>query len=97
MKRNCLRHFAATVEILEPTIMVLQGEGVQNWLGPVLGMTDDRTEHLADARVAGNRVLVCRFSHPSAHGACDGAIASTPLTSEKSWSRPSAWRSKPCR
>ncbi|HEV8178141.1 MAG TPA: hypothetical protein VGP44_10690, partial [Gemmatimonadales bacterium] len=68
MRRNCLRHFEATMRILEPTLMVLQGEGVQNWIGPVLGLMDDRTEHLAEAQVTGNRVLVCRFSHPSAHG-----------------------------
>ena len=69
MRRNCMRHFAATMAILQPTLMVLQGEGVQNWIGPVLGLMNDRTEHLAEARLVGQRVLVCRFSHPSAHGA----------------------------
>ncbi|HEX9236314.1 MAG TPA: hypothetical protein VF972_08545 [Actinomycetota bacterium] len=68
MRRNCLRHFAATMQILEPTLMVLQGEGVQSWIGPVLGVMAERTENLGEAHVAGNRVLVCRFSHPSAHG-----------------------------
>jgi hypothetical protein len=29
---------------------------------------DDRTENLAEAHIAGSRVLVCRFSHPSARG-----------------------------
>jgi hypothetical protein len=69
MRRNCLRHFAMTMEILEPTLMVLQGEGVQNWIGPVIGMTQERTPQLGEASIAGNRVLVCRFSHPSARGA----------------------------
>jgi hypothetical protein len=68
MQRNCLRHFDATIRILEPTLMVLQGEGVQNWIAPVLGLMHDRTEHLAEANIGGNRVLVCRFSHPSARG-----------------------------
>ena len=27
------------------------------------------TEHLYEARVNGSRVMVCSFSHPSAHGA----------------------------
>jgi len=66
MRRNCLRHFAATMQILEPTLMVLQGEGVQDWIAPVLGLMEERTPHLAEARLAANRVLVCRFSHPSA-------------------------------
>jgi len=68
MRRNCVRHFAATIAILDPTLMILQGEGVQNWIAPVLGPMDDRTENLAEAHIAGSRVLVCRFSHPSARG-----------------------------
>lgn len=68
MRRNCLRHFAATMAILEPTLMVLQGEGVQDWIAPVLGLMEERAPHLAETHLAGNRVLVCRFSHPSARG-----------------------------
>jgi hypothetical protein len=68
MRRNCLRHFAATMRILQPTLLVLQGEGVQNWIGPVLGLMEERTPNLAEAHVADARVLVCRFSHPAAHG-----------------------------
>lgn len=66
MRRNCLKHFAATMQILEPTLMVLQGEGVQDWIAPVLGLMDERAPHLAETQLAGNRVLVCRFSHPAA-------------------------------
>ena len=68
MKRNCLKHFAATMNILQPTLLVLQGEGVQNWIAPVLGLMDEQTPHLAETHLAGNRVVVCRFSHPSARG-----------------------------
>lgn len=67
MRRNCLRHFAATIGILQPTLLVLQGYGVLKWLSPVLGVMDERAPHLSEARLAGNRVLVCRFSHPAAH------------------------------
>jgi hypothetical protein len=66
MRHNCLRHFAATMQILEPTLMVLQGKGVQGWIAPVLGMLTDRTPYLAEGQLNGGRVLVCRFSHPSA-------------------------------
>jgi len=68
MRRNCLRHFAATIKILEPTLMVLQGVGVQDWIAPVLGLMEERTPHLAEANLADARVVVCRFSHPAAHG-----------------------------
>lgn len=66
MRRNCLRHFAATMQILEPTLMVLQGEGVRKWIAPLLGMVDERAPYLGETQLAGNRVLVCRFSHPAA-------------------------------
>jgi hypothetical protein len=38
----------------------------RKWIAPVLGLMHERTDHLAEAQVAGNRVLVCRFSHHSA-------------------------------
>jgi hypothetical protein len=47
---------------------VLQGEGVQDWIAPALGVMDERSAHLAETQLGGNRVVVCRFSHPSAHG-----------------------------
>jgi hypothetical protein len=68
MKQNCLKHFAATMKILQPTLLVLQGHGVLKWLSPVLGLMDERAPHLSEARLAGNRVLVCHFSHPAARG-----------------------------
>jgi len=66
MRDNCLEHFEATMKILQPTLLVLQGHGVLKWLSPVLGVMDERAPHLSEACLAGNRVLVCRFSHPSA-------------------------------
>lgn len=68
MRRNCLRHFDATMRTLQPTLLVLQGEGVQDWIAPALGVMEQRSSHLAEAHPAGGRVVVCRFSHPSARG-----------------------------
>lgn len=68
MKRNCLRHFAATLDVLAPTLVILQGVGVQRWVAPVLGMMEDVTPHLARANLKGSDPLVCLFSHPSARG-----------------------------
>ncbi len=67
MRSNCLRHFRASMETLEPTVMVLQGHGVQRWVAPALGTLEERTPYLSEARWSGRRTLVCRFSHPSAH------------------------------
>jgi hypothetical protein len=68
MRRNCLRHLRATLEILEPTVIVLQGGGVERWTAPVFEVERLITKHLAEAWLGDNRTLLCRFSHPSARG-----------------------------
>lgn len=65
MRRRCLRHFEATLRVLEPTILVLQG--VRNWIAPLLGEQEVLDPHLSRIEVAGQSVLMCDFSHPSAH------------------------------
>ncbi|WP_416957896.1 hypothetical protein ACNKF0_09745 [Nocardioides sp. T5] len=68
MARNCGAHFSATLSILEPTIVILQGTKVAKWATGVLAPERVHTEHLYEAILDGRRVVVCRFSHPSAHG-----------------------------
>ena len=68
MRRNCLRHFDATMRILQPTLLVLQGEGVQDWIAPALGVMEERSSHLHETDLSWGHVVVCRFSHPSARG-----------------------------
>lgn len=69
MAVNCGVHFAATLSILEPTIVILQGAKVSRWVGDVLAPMQRHTDHLYEATYEDRRVLVCSFSHPSAHGA----------------------------
>ena len=38
MRRNCARHFRRTMEILEPTAIVAEGQGVRSWIGDSLGL-----------------------------------------------------------
>jgi hypothetical protein len=66
MQRNCLEHFRATMDILEPTLVILQGIGVARWSREVFVPTRRYSDHLAEADNDGRRVLVCAFSHPSA-------------------------------
>ena len=68
MRGNCLAHFTATRAILQPTILVLQGKGVARWTAPVLETRKIVSPELIEASRPGGRVLVCRFSHPSARG-----------------------------
>ncbi|MGO9730296.1 hypothetical protein [Mycobacterium sp.] len=68
MFSNCGSHFSATMSILEPTIVILQGHKVTNWTKKATVLVPSRTfsQYLYEARLGQNRVLVCTFSHPSA-------------------------------
>jgi len=66
MHQNCARHFKATLEILEPTIIVLQGRGVLGWMRAVLeGLSDDVVQTVL---LNGTVARVLAFTHPSAYG-----------------------------
>ncbi|WP_055404851.1 MULTISPECIES: hypothetical protein [unclassified Mycobacterium] len=69
MFRNCSEHFSATMKILEPTIVIIQGRAVAKWVKPLLvpGRTYD--DHHHEAFLGKHRMIVCTFTHPSAHGA----------------------------
>lgn len=68
MLNNCERHFRATLEILEPTIVVIQGIKVWKWSQNVLVPVKQRTENLFHCELAGHPVMVAAFTHPSAWG-----------------------------
>jgi hypothetical protein len=68
MQRNCLEHLMATLRILEPTILILQGRGVKAWLRPAIEAEEKLTPTLARLTIAGRTTLAARFSHPAAHG-----------------------------
>jgi hypothetical protein len=65
---NCSDHFAATLDILEPTIAILQGKAVAKWAMTALHAGQRFGKHLTEAYRGSHRMLVCEFSHPSAHG-----------------------------
>lgn len=68
MFRNCTQHFAATIRILEPTIMILQGRAVAKWAMTALDAGKRYSANLCDAYLDQHRIVVCELSHPSAHG-----------------------------
>jgi hypothetical protein len=69
MLANCLEHFEATLEILQPTLIVLQGGLVAESVTAALPATRRRSDYLYETEFSGGRALVCAFSHPSAQGA----------------------------
>jgi hypothetical protein len=68
MFKNCGEHFRATMKILEPTIVVLQGRAVAKWVKPILVPGRPYDDHHHEAFLGDHRMIVCTFTHPSAHG-----------------------------
>lgn len=66
---RCLEHFTATMQILQPTIVILQGSKVDNRTREVFERRRSYSENLHDVRFEGSRLLLCTFTHPSAHAA----------------------------
>lgn len=66
MLDNCGEHLQATLTILEPTILVLQGNAATTWTETGLTLVRSHSDTLSEATLNGKRVLVCQFSHPSA-------------------------------
>jgi hypothetical protein len=67
MRRNCGGHFSRTLEILEPTIIIVQGQGVRRWLAGALRLPAQGSM-VERAEIGGRQVTVATFDHPSAGG-----------------------------
>jgi hypothetical protein len=69
MQHNCARHFRAQLEMLEPTIIVLQGRStVLQWIRKA-GFETLSDEVDQTVLINGHDVRVLAFTHPAAHGA----------------------------
>ncbi|MFI7609527.1 hypothetical protein ACIBTV_31045 [Micromonospora sp. NPDC049366] len=80
MSRNCAPHMAATIQILEPTLCVVQGVEVYKALTTLMTRRRPVAPNLEQARIAGVETLVAAFTHPSAMRLTDhwGRLTSTP-------------------
>ena len=65
MQRNCSRHFRTAMEILQPTVLIIQGRGVRNWLTQVASRVETITEYLERVTLGSCQALVASFTHPS--------------------------------
>jgi len=65
---NCHTHLDATLGILEPTVLILQGKAVSASTDRVLRKGRPYGEHLYEGFHGERRMMVCQFSHPSARG-----------------------------
>ena len=67
MQRNCAPHFLRTMEILEPTVIVIHGLALRGWIANALPLPEKgRTSEVVE--IAGNPVSLLTFAHPSAPG-----------------------------
>ena len=65
MVSNCGRHLRETLTILQPTILILQGDKAAT-TETVLTSGDSYSEFVHEAFLGEHRMVVCKFSHPSA-------------------------------
>lgn len=83
MFRNCEEHLRATLSILEPTIVIIQGGKVARQTMGIFRDSRSLTDELHETRFDGQRVLVCTFSHPAARGSLRwGASLDAPYLKE---------------
>ncbi|MEZ4672926.1 MAG: hypothetical protein R2932_01625 [Caldilineaceae bacterium] len=79
MRRNCNEHFRATLEILEPTVLIVEGKSIWpnvRWAFDTLTPVD---EPLYRAEIAGRAFFALSFTHPSSmHPHNWGINAETP-------------------
>lgn len=66
MSRNCLQHLAATIEILEPTMVIVQGIPVAKDLDALVTTRERLVPELRTATICGVDVALACFTHPSA-------------------------------
>lgn len=66
MSRNCLRHLSATIEILEPTMIIVQGVPVADDLEPIVTTRERLSDELRLVTIGGVDAVLASFTHPSA-------------------------------
>lgn len=66
MLDNCREHFLATLMILEPTILILQGAKAAEWTNTFLTDVRKFSPYLYEGHLGAVRTVVCAFYHPSA-------------------------------
>jgi hypothetical protein len=65
MRANCARHLVETVKILQPTLVISQGQGLDTTLRASLGVTATVNPNLADCTLHGNRFTWVSLYHPT--------------------------------
>ncbi len=78
MHANCARHFVRTIEILEPTLVIVQGKGTLQWLKSSLRRRAQVSDTLSQVSIGAHHTLLASLTRPSAQGASNWADLSRP-------------------
>ena len=65
MLKACQRHFRKAVEILEPTVMVVQSKGFWDWVKRSFDRVTKLSDELYQTHLGENQTFVAVFAHPS--------------------------------
>lgn len=68
MSTNCLGHLRATLDLLEPQVVVIQGAAVCSAITSLVGQVEEMGGNLELAELAGRLVAMASFAHPSYPG-----------------------------
>ena len=79
MKQNCKNHFREVMQVLAPSVVIVQGKGFSQNVLKAFDSFESETDHIYRAKLGTNEILVAVFSHPSAHFPSNwGANCTTP-------------------
>lgn len=67
MKHNCQVHFRRVVEILAPSVVVVQGKSFWKSVRPVFDSVAEVADNVHRGRFGEAETLIATFTHPSAH------------------------------
>lgn len=65
MKSNCGSHFRPVLEILEPTVIIVQGKGIWGWVRKSFDKLDVIQGELYRGHIGKTQSFVVSFTHPS--------------------------------
>lgn len=83
MRRNCNEHFRATLELLEPTVVIVEGKAMWPHVRRAFDRMEAVEEPIFRATIGINECFILSFTHPSAmHPHNWGVNAETPYLLE---------------
>lgn len=65
MRGSCARHMRATIDILQPTLVISQGDVLDETLRAIMGVTKPVSVNIAHCELGGNEFVWASLKHPT--------------------------------